>query len=71
MRSVIISSAQSPGRRVGQYCAHAAAKREGFEKNDVIVEFDGRIELLREADILVHGRINQIAGFYPGESVGP
>ena len=39
---------------VGQYNAHAAAKRAGFQKDDVLVSFDGRNDLLREADLFAY-----------------
>lgn len=40
---------------VGQYGAHAAAKRAGFQEGDVLVEYDGRDDLVREADLMAHG----------------
>lgn len=40
---------------VGQYDEHAAAKREGFQKGDVLLSFDGRDDLRREADLFRHG----------------
>ncbi|MEZ6059474.1 MAG: Trx7/PDZ domain-containing (seleno)protein [Planctomycetaceae bacterium] len=40
---------------VGQYGAHAAAKNAGFEKGDVIVQFDGHRDLLRDGDVLAYG----------------
>ena len=39
---------------VGQYGAHAEAKRAGFEKGDVIVAFDGMEEDLTESEVLAH-----------------
>ncbi len=39
---------------VGQYNAHAAAKRAGFQKDDVLVSFAGRDDLVREADLFAH-----------------
>ncbi len=50
---------------VGQYGAHAAAKRAGFEKGDVIVQFDGRRDLLRDGDVLAYG----VTQRKPGEEV--
>lgn len=41
-------------KHVGQYGAHAAAKRAGFQQGDIIVSFDGRTNLLREADLFKH-----------------
>lgn len=40
---------------VGKYGPHAAAMRAGVEEGDVIIEFDRRRDLLREADVLRHG----------------
>lgn len=37
---------------VGQYSPHDVAKRAGFQKDDVVVSFDGRADLLRETDLL-------------------
>jgi S1-C subfamily serine protease len=42
-------------KHVGQYGPHAAAKKAGFRQGDVLVEYDGRSDLMREADVLVHG----------------
>jgi serine protease Do len=39
---------------VGQYDAHAAAKRAGFQKDDVIVRFDGRDDLQTETAVFQH-----------------
>lgn len=39
---------------VGEYGAHAAAKNAGFKKDDVIVSFDGKTDLLRETDLFAH-----------------
>lgn len=50
---------------VGQYDAHAAAKRAGFEKGDVIVSYDGRTDLMRESDLLAYGAMQT----RPGETV--
>ena len=36
---------------VGQYGAHAAAKRAGFLKDDVLIEIDGRTEPMTETDL--------------------
>lgn len=49
-------------RHVGQYGAHAAAKNAGFQQGDIIVEFDGRKDLLRDADLLVYGVTKKKAG---------
>lgn len=50
---------------VGQYGAHAAAKRAGLRKGDVLIEYDGRSDLMEEKDV-VHYAINQRR---PGEQV--
>jgi hypothetical protein len=42
-------------KHVGQYGAHAAAKRAGVQKGDILIAFDGRMDLVREADIFRHG----------------
>jgi S1-C subfamily serine protease len=52
-------------RHVGQYGPHAAAKQAGFQKDDIVVEFDGRTDLLRETDVLAHG----VTARRPGERV--
>ncbi len=36
---------------VGQYGAHAAGKRAGFQKGDIILQFDGRRDLMTEAEL--------------------
>ena len=48
---------------VGQYGAHAAAKRAGFEKGDVLLSFDGRDDLMTDSDILAYG----VTHLMPGE----
>jgi S1-C subfamily serine protease len=37
---------------VGQYAPHDGAKKAGFQKDDIVVSFDGRTDLLRETDLL-------------------
>ena len=39
-------------KAVGQYGKHAAAKKAGFQKDDVIVEIDGRSERLTEGELI-------------------
>ncbi|WP_298867337.1 Trx7/PDZ domain-containing (seleno)protein [uncultured Gimesia sp.] len=51
-------------RRLGQYGAHAAAKKAGFKAGDVIISFDGKNDLLRETDILAYG-VNELK---PGQT---
>jgi len=41
-------------QHLGEYSPHDVAKRVGFRKGDVLVSFDGRTDLLREADLLAH-----------------
>lgn len=41
-------------KHVGQYDKHAAAKRAGFQVDDILVSFDGRTDLQREADVFTH-----------------
>jgi len=41
-------------KHVGEFGPHATAKNAGFKKDDVIVSFDGRTDLLRETDVLAH-----------------
>lgn len=47
---------------VGQYGAHAAAKRAGFREGDVIIEYDGQRDLLRPDDVLAYGVTARQAG---------
>ncbi|MCA9169783.1 MAG: PDZ domain-containing protein, partial [Planctomycetales bacterium] len=49
-------------KHVGQYDAHAAAKRAGFKVGDVIVKFDGQTDLLRETDLLYYGVTKRMPG---------
>lgn len=42
-------------KHVGQYGAHAAAKKAGVQKGDILIAFDGRSDLVREADIFRQG----------------
>ena len=39
-------------RHVGEYGAHAAAKNAGFRKGDVLVEIDGKADLLTESQLM-------------------
>ena len=52
-------------KHVGQYGPHAAAKRAGFHKGDIILAFDGRDDLLRDGDLLAYAVNNR----QPGERV--
>jgi hypothetical protein len=42
-------------RHVGQFAPHDIAKNAGFEAGRIVVSYDGRTDLLRETDVLVHG----------------
>jgi S1-C subfamily serine protease len=52
-------------KHVGQYNEHAAAKKAGYLKDDVIVEFDGITERTTESELIGH----LIAKYQPGEQV--
>ncbi|HUG18453.1 MAG TPA: Trx7/PDZ domain-containing (seleno)protein [Planctomycetaceae bacterium] len=41
-------------QHVGQYGPHAAAKNAGVQKDDILISFDNRTDLLRETDLLVY-----------------
>lgn len=47
---------------LGQYGPHAAAKRSGFRKEDVIVEFAGRTDLVNDSLLLHHAMSNRRVG---------
>ena len=42
-------------KHVGQYGEHAVAKNAGVRVGDIVVAFDGRKDLLREADVFRQG----------------
>ena len=42
-------------KHVGQYGPHATAKNAGFQKDDVVVAFDGHSDLLTDSDVLRYG----------------
>ena len=46
-------------QHVGAFSPHDRAKKAGMLKGDVILEYDGRKDLLRESDLLVYS-INQV-----------
>ena len=50
---------------VGQYGAHGVAKRAGVKKGDILIAFDNRTDLLREADLFRHAQWER----KPGERV--
>ncbi len=47
---------------VGQYGKHAAAKRAGFEKGDIVVSFDGRDEAMTPSQLLAYTAQNTKPG---------
>lgn len=47
---------------VGQYGAHAAAKKAGFRKGDILVSYDGQDDLLSESALFAHALENHRAG---------
>jgi hypothetical protein len=47
---------------VGQYGTHAAGKNAGFQKEDVIVEFDGHSERQSEGELIGHALQSKRAG---------
>lgn len=47
---------------VGQYNEHAAAKRAGVRKDDIIVSYDGRDDLDRESDVFDYALSNHRPG---------
>jgi S1-C subfamily serine protease len=49
-------------QHVGQYGDHAAAKRAGVLKDDILVGFDGRDDLTREQDIFFHATTKKKLG---------
>jgi S1-C subfamily serine protease len=50
---------------VGEYGEHAAAKKAGVKKGDILTSYDGRTDLLRDSDVLAYG----VTELKPGESV--
>ncbi len=42
-------------KHVGQYGAHAAGKKAGFQTDDVLVSYDGRTDLMTDSDVLRYG----------------
>jgi hypothetical protein len=50
---------------VGQYGMHAAAKKAGFRKDDIIIEIDGKNQAMRESEIIDHLLTHR----FPGEKI--
>lgn len=42
-------------KHVGMYGPHAAGKNAGFQKDDLIVSYDGRSDLMTDSDVLRYG----------------
>ena len=49
-------------KHVGQYGAHAAAKRAGLRKGDIVVSFDGRDDNLTPSQLLAYTAQNTKPG---------
>jgi hypothetical protein len=49
-------------QHVGQYGPHAAAKNAGFRQGDIIIEFDGRTDLMTDSEVLAYGVTKKKAG---------
>ncbi len=47
---------------VGKYGPHATARRAGFRVDDIIIAYDGRTDLMREADVFAYANENRVAG---------
>jgi S1-C subfamily serine protease len=53
-------------KHVGEFGAHAVAKKAGFQKGDIILSVDGKTDLTRETDALAYLLKNK----KPGDVVG-
>ena len=42
-------------KHVGQYGAHAAAKKAGVKPNDIVIQYDGRSDLMTDSELLAYG----------------
>lgn len=49
-------------RHVGQYGDHAVAKRAGVRKDDILISFDGRKDLMTDSDVLAYAAQNTKPG---------
>ncbi len=49
-------------KHVGMYGAHAAGKNAGFQKDDFIVSYDGKSDLMTDSDILRYGAVHKKVG---------
>lgn len=52
-------------KHVGEYGAHAAAKKVGFQKDDIVISYDGHTEFTRESDLFQHG----LTAHRPGDRI--
>ncbi len=49
-------------KHVGMYGPHAAGKNAGFQKDDLIVSYDGRSDLMTDSDLLRYGATQKKLG---------
>ena len=49
-------------KHVGMYGAHAAGKNAGFQKDDLIVSYDGKSDLMTDSDLLRYGVTHKQVG---------
>ncbi len=49
-------------KSVGQYGPHAAAKKAGFQKGDLLISYDGHDDLLSETQLLNHAISHRVQG---------
>lgn len=49
-------------KNLGQYGPHAAAKNAGFRKDDIVVKYDSRNDLLTDSDVLRYGVTKHAVG---------
>ena len=49
-------------KHVGMYGPHAAGKNAGFQKEDLIVSYDGRFDLLTDSSVLRYGVLRKKVG---------
>jgi serine protease Do len=64
-RGLGLTSMALRAKHVGQYGKHAAAKRQGFMKEDVIVALDGKTDRVSESELI--GRL--ITAYRPGKKL--
>jgi S1-C subfamily serine protease len=49
-------------KHVGLYGPHAAGKNAGFQKDDLIVSYDGHSDLMSDSDVLRYGTTHKHVG---------